>query len=223
MAKGSFPYVPYGNHLYNLVERPSAPDDEAYFAALGRFIASYASAEHSVHTVARKLSRLTDAKARIIFGGMRLGDLTERIRGLLRATRASDKKYNEIDACLIQLDLISEQRNKLVHRWVSYHDGLIWVSNITIAKVIGSSETISLRMSDFTNMNADCSAISYRLQFHGRVGDPSLLKWARSPWRYKPAQPDAGQKPRHKAPQSPKRQPLSSRERREAAMKKREN
>jgi hypothetical protein len=60
------------------------PENEPYFAALGRFIVSYAMAEHQVHLLARHLSRLSDAKGRIIFSSMRLSDLSERVRGLLR-------------------------------------------------------------------------------------------------------------------------------------------
>jgi hypothetical protein len=113
MAKGS---TFYGSSLYNMLQYPPAPpdSDDPYFAALGKFIASNASAEHTVHSTARRPSHPTEAKARIIFSGMRLGDLVERIRGLLRATKVSDKKYNEIDACLVQLEAISEQRNKLI-------------------------------------------------------------------------------------------------------------
>jgi hypothetical protein len=224
MAKGSSPYTYAG--LLGAFNTPPAPppNEEECFAALGKFIASYASAEHSVHTVARRLSRLTDAKARIIFGGMRLGDLTERIRGLLRATKASDKKYNEIDACLIQLDLIADQRNKLVHRWVHYFDGQILASNAGTAKVVSSTETTFFKIGDFSDMEGDCIAISYRLMHVGtKKLNPATMKWARWPWRYKPAPPGTGPKPPHKAHQSPKPRPPSSRERREAAMKKRDS
>jgi hypothetical protein len=221
MAKGSSPYTfaPFST----LNPQRSSPNEEECFAAFGKFIASYASAEHSVHTVARRLSRLTDAKARIIFGGMRLGDLAERVRGLLRATNASNKKYNEVDACLIQLDLIAEQRNKLVHRWVHYFDGQILASNVVIAKVLDSSETVFFKIKDFTDMDDDCLAINYRLMHLGEKPKPATMKWARWPWRYKPSQLETGPKPRHKVPQSPKPRPPSSRERREAAMKTRKD
>jgi hypothetical protein len=107
----------------------TVPEDEPYFAALGRFIASYALAEQQVHLLARHLTRLTDAKARIVFSGMRLGELSERIRGLLKVTKATAKRYNEIDHCLQQLDLIAPQRNNLVHRFVRYSEGKIIVTN----------------------------------------------------------------------------------------------
>jgi hypothetical protein len=222
MAKGSSPYS-YGlfDSLYKPDQPPDPPKEDECFAAFGKFIANYASAEHSVHTVARRLSRLTDAKARIIFGGMRLGDLSERIRGLLRVTKASDKKCSEIDACLIQLDLIAVQRNKLVHRWVHYFDGQILASNAAIAKVVTSFETEFFKIANFEAMQGDCLAISFRLMHAGTKANSSTMAWARSPWRYKPAPPDTGKKQRQKAPVSPKPRPPSSRERREAAMKRR--
>ena len=57
------------------------PESEpGYFAELGRMIAAYARAEAGVHVLARHLSRVPDAKARAIFGRMRLPDLIEVIR-----------------------------------------------------------------------------------------------------------------------------------------------
>jgi hypothetical protein len=154
---------------------PSPPKpDQPYFAALGTFITSYAGAEHQVHLLARHLTRLNDAKARIVFSGMRLGDLAERIRGLLRVTRAKSERFNEADTCLKQLDLIASQRNNLVHRFVMFTGEAIEVTNIVIAKSIENPETQTFSMADFENMESDCVAIR---------------KWIRQPWRYKPPQP----------------------------------
>ena len=100
--------------IANLLNPPSPQkEDDPYFAALGRFIVGYASAEQELHKLARRLSQVTDAKGRIIFSGMRLGDLAERVRGLLRVTNASEKLYSEVDTCILQLDHIGAQRNKL--------------------------------------------------------------------------------------------------------------
>ena len=61
------------------------PESEpGYFAELGRMIAAYARAEAGVHYLARHLSGLPDAKARAIFGRMRLPDLTDLIRQMMR-------------------------------------------------------------------------------------------------------------------------------------------
>jgi len=141
---------------------PPLPEDEPYMAALGRFIVSYATAEHQVHLLARHLTRLSDAKGRIVFNGMRLGDLSERVRGLLRVTKASPKRYAEADACFQQLDLISAQRNNLVHRFVRYHNKRILVTNIVIAKSIEAAEEQVFTKDDLEHMDGDCTAITIR-------------------------------------------------------------
>ena len=45
--------------------------DKTHYEALGRFVASFANVEGIVHVLARKVSGLSDEKARILFGGMR--------------------------------------------------------------------------------------------------------------------------------------------------------
>jgi len=166
---------------------PSSSEDEPSMAALGRFVVSYANAEHQVHLFARDLTRLSDAKARIVFSGMRLGDLSERIRGLLRVAEISTKRYTEADACLQQLDLIATQRNNLVHRFVQYHNKRILVTNVVIAKSVETAEEQVFTKDDLEHMDEDCAAITLRLALLcGREVTTPHKKWARGPWRYKP-------------------------------------
>jgi hypothetical protein len=182
-----------------------SPEDEPYMAALGRFIVAYAMAEHQVHLLARHLTRLSDAKARIIFSSMRLGDLSERIRGLLRVNKASQKRFNETDVCLQQLDLIARQRNSLVHRFVRYHNKRILVTNIVISKSIETAEEQVFTKDDLEHMDDDCTAITLRLRMLCGGGikiKPDVRKWIREPWRYKPPQPIRKPKRRPLAPQS---------------------
>jgi hypothetical protein len=202
--------VSYAAGLLNFLKTAVPPsEDQPYFAALGKFITAYAIAEHQVHLLARRLTRLNDAKARIVFSGMRLGDLAERIRGLLRVTKATTKRYNEVDACLQQLDLIATQRNNLVHRFVLYKHGQIEVTNITISKSIDTFEIQKFTIADFENMDSDCSSITIRLRIicGGTEASPELRKWARGPWRYKPPQPAQKPKQPRSIPRSQKRRP----------------
>jgi hypothetical protein len=198
-----------------MVITSTPPEDEPYFAALGKFIASYAAAENQVHILARRLTRLNDTKARIVFSGMRLGDLSERIRGLLRATDVSTKRYNEIDACLRQLDLIATQRNNLVHRFLQHKDGEIVVTNIILSKNIEVYEEHSFKLSDFEHMDDDCTAITIRLALAGGQRlqgiTPVMREWMRRPWRYTRAQPTPPKKSPPKAPKVPQRPPDTSR------------
>ena len=191
-------------------------EDDPYFAALGRFIVSYATAEHQIHGLARRLIRIADEKGRIVFSGMRLGDLAERVRGLLKVTKASEKLFKDVDSCVTQLDVISTQRNKLVHRFVFYMSGKgIFVTNFPVAKSTAAAEHETFTLTDLQNMTMDCSCVTFRLM-HVRAPKPktaqdrATLRWSRRPWRYKPPQPVQKPKQRPSALQSPKRQPPAS-------------
>ncbi|HEX7563032.1 MAG TPA: hypothetical protein VF396_07220, partial [Bradyrhizobium sp.] len=59
---------------------PEIKPDTPHYEALGRFVTTFATAEAAVHLLARHLSGLSDEKARIIFGGMRLPDISDIIR-----------------------------------------------------------------------------------------------------------------------------------------------
>jgi hypothetical protein len=183
-----------------------AEDTEAeYFESLGRFIASYATAEAAVHDLTRSLSKLSETKARVIFAGLRLGDLTDRIRAMLRVDNADANTISEINACLDQLDVIAGVRNKLVHRSVSYHDGKLMVSNASTAKTREGVELDQFVRKDLNDMASDCRRIFLRLL---NVAHPDLemMEGLRrfylivsQPWSYKPAQPAPRKKSHQKA------------------------
>lgn len=209
----------YRGLMNALAPKPTPPTEQDYFAAVGKLITDYASAEQAVHTLVRRLSKLTDEKARIIFAGMRIGEIADRIRGLLRVSKASQKRIDEINACLSQLDRISEQRNRIAHRWVHYFDGKLVCSNAVNAKSLPATEVVFFDIDQLRAMHSDCLAISYRLLQVGAKGQAKeTKKWAHSPWRYTRASQVPQQKQRQKARQSQRRQPLSSRQRREAAL-----
>jgi hypothetical protein len=87
--------------------------EDKIYAAFGRFIAAYAPAESGFHILARTLSMLPEAKARIIFSGMRLNDIIERIRAL---SKPDDMK--ELEKFISQVNIIWTVRDRLVHRYV---------------------------------------------------------------------------------------------------------
>jgi hypothetical protein len=109
---------------------PTPLEDTPYFAAVGRFIVAYANAEAVLHLTTRLLSSMPEDKARIIFAGMRLTDLAARLRPILLLEGNKSPRYKEVDACLTQLDIIATERNKLVHRMVSYSEKTIRASKI---------------------------------------------------------------------------------------------
>jgi hypothetical protein len=110
MTESEFPYAQGLLGIVNPYKIPETETEAEYFESLGRFIASYASAEASIHELARFLSKLSEEKARVIFAGMRLGDLADRIRAMARADKIDPTVQTEIDTCLTQLDLIGDAR-----------------------------------------------------------------------------------------------------------------
>jgi hypothetical protein len=177
------------------------PESEpGYFAELGRMIAAYATAEAGVHCLVRYLSGLRDDKARAIFGRMRLPDLTDLVRQMMRMNETPDDIYQEVDACLVQLKAIADQRHKLVHRMVEYAGSHLSVSNLLTAKSFAAIERDVFSQRDLLNMNGDCIAIFHRLlrviQPDGPDLGPEFPAFIRAPWRYKPTQRGSGKKQR---------------------------
>lgn len=82
------------------------PTDKSHYEMLGRFIAAFAHAEGAVHLVARELSGLPGDRARILFGGMRLSDVVDRLRQFINLDETNPETFAEIDDCLTQLTKI---------------------------------------------------------------------------------------------------------------------
>jgi hypothetical protein len=185
----------------NYAELLSKKEDEPYFAALGRFIVAYALAESSVHQLARKLSGLNDHKARVIFGGMRVVDIIDRIRRLLKLAKRSKKTCDAIEDCFGQLDAIGKQRDKLVHRYVDYEANALSVTNYLTAKSILNVEKELFTMTDLETMESDCWLIYSKLT-HYRKGrkssDPWRQKRIKRSWLYTSPKPNTPKKPPHK-------------------------
>jgi len=188
-------------------------DDKSHFQALGRFVIAYSNAEGIVHLLARKVSGLSDEKARILFGGMRLGDVVDRVRQFMRLDETEEEIYCEVDACITQLVHISEMRHKLVHRGVAYFAGALIVSNSMTSKSAKNSETDIFDVFSLRDMTTDCGHIFLRLTYvaDAEKVDHNLATQLKAlPWRHTHAQP----KPPNQVPRgisgSPKRQPDSS-------------
>jgi hypothetical protein len=166
--------------------------ETTYFAALGRMIAAYAKAEASVHMLARHLSGLPELKARVIFSSMRLPDLTDRIRQMMRLDAMPADTCQDVEACLVQLDAIASQRGKLVHRMIEYAGEGLTVSNIWTAKSLLAIERNTLSARDLQQMTTDLGAIFLRLLAvitpHMPLNqDAEIREMTRAPWRYKPS------------------------------------
>jgi hypothetical protein len=178
------------------------PESEpGYFAELGRMITAYARAEAGVLLLARNLSGMPDAKARAIFGRMRLHDLIELIRQMMRVDEKADDVCKEVDACLVQLKLIADERNKLVHQMVDYAGSHLSVSNLLTAKSVTAIKIDVFSHGDLQNMNIDCEVIFSRLLWvitpqTQTDQDTEFVAAVRGPWRYKSPRRGSGKKQR---------------------------
>src|SRR5262249_52963539 len=90
----------------------NSKEEGEYYAAFGKFIAAFALAEAGVHIAVRHFSGMSDAKARITFGGAPTSVLTWNLRQFTKGTEHSE----ETETLLAQLDAISDVRNKFVHQ-----------------------------------------------------------------------------------------------------------
>jgi hypothetical protein len=208
---------------------PEIKLDTPHYEAIGRFVTSFANAEAAVHMLARKLSALPDAKARIIFGGMRLLDLIDIVRQMARIDKIPDRQYSEIDTCLTQLNYIGTRRHSLVHRSSNFFDGKLMVSNILTSKAVTAAEIEVFEIELLSDMQADCNRILLRLRyaseaekFHQDLID-LVEAMKQEPWRYKHVPPKTPNLKSRDKSSKPSRQPRASRaSRRRDAMKRTE-
>jgi hypothetical protein len=196
-------------------EIPPGESEAEYFESLGRFIAAYANSEATVHELARFLSKMSEEKARVIFYGMRLADLADRIRAMLRADHIDTDTCDEVESCLTQLATIADARNKLVHRTVQYTLGKLTVTNAYSAKTREGIEFHAFFKAELEAMQTDCICIFARL-FKVARGSPKDLELApfnaflHEPWCYKPAPQAPRKAKRPEAPGLQKPQPNAS-------------
>lgn len=194
------------------------PNESALYEGVGRFIVAFAGAEAGVHLIARKLSRLDDEIARALFNGMRLSDMTDRTRSLLRikpedgtAPVLTEEATAIVKACLDQLGLIAGHRHNLVHRVTGCGAIGIFVTNILSSKSFEHSEFEIYALSEFTAMTEDCLDIFNqldRLATNNRVNE--ALKFGIPTWRYRPSAPASQNPKRRGVPGSPPRPPEPS-------------
>lgn len=172
-------------HLIKLLH----PSEDDYYAAVGKLITSYAKAEAAANIFTRKLSGLSDESARFIFGGMRLADLTERLKNL--AKYHNHESCEEIENILKQLDIIKSERNKIAHMEAEYKHSIgIELTNISTAKSLGNTSKEIFTIEHLSQMESDCIIIYFRFYMltHGELElSEEIINWLRSPWSYRPA------------------------------------
>jgi hypothetical protein len=196
-----------------LFNEPST--DKTHYEVLGRFIVAFANAEGVVHVLTRKLSGLSDDKARILFGGMRLGDVIDRLRQFMNLDDMPKETFDEIDDCLSQLAKISDRRHRLVHRGSRYSKDGLTSTNFMTSRSIQHIEIDNFPEQLLKDLMLDAAAIFLRLYAILRPEKASAQTLAimksRS-WQYRPAPPATRSRARRKTRAKRKPQPLASHE-----------
>jgi hypothetical protein len=167
----------------------SLNQDDLFYIAVGRLILAYAAAEAYAHLYLRFLSGISDKRARVIFAGMRLGDIKTRIRGIARLKK-NPEIAQEVDYLLSQLELIREKRDLLAHQvLIAEPIEKFSLTNALVAKNIRDVMRTPLTAEEMGDMRVDCDAIRLRFLFLRRSRPPSRQKVASlfPAWLYKPA------------------------------------
>jgi hypothetical protein len=190
---------------------PEIRADTPLYEAVGRFVTSYAHAEAAVHMLARKLSGLSDPKARVVFGGMRLPDLSDIIRSFIKIDNLPSKTEDTIDSCLTQLVLIGKRRHSLVHRSTHVFDNRMTVTNALTTKSVKATETEFFEVQELSDMQSDCGLIYLRLDeiFSPNPDRANRIKLWR-PWLYRHVPPKTPNLKSRATPEEQQRQPPAS-------------
>jgi len=180
------------------------------FAELGKMIALHTAAENAIHSLARELSGMSDAKARVVFGGMRTIDINERIRKILEIDQHEPEYIADITGCLAQFRVLSDERDKLVHRSLHYDSGGLvpeglQSQNFGTAKSLLHAEIRIYSLDILTEMQADLAEISIRLT--AALNRLTRIAPAKPhAWRYIPPAQERGNKAPSKFRARPKSQ-----------------
>jgi len=136
---------------------------------------------------------------------MRLVDVLERVRQLMKLENTDAGTVAEVELCITQLSNIADMRHKLVHRPALFLSNRLVVSNVLTAKSLTNFEVHSFNPQELANMALDCGSIYLRLS--ALIEPPQatvaeMLPHAKQPWRYKPVPLAPEKKSRPKAPEA---------------------
>jgi hypothetical protein len=168
----------------------SAADD--YFAALGRFIHSYARLEVGLHVLFRHCLGLGDAGRSLSAGESadRLMAMTSRVATARRLEQAT---IDEIQSVFSHIRDISKLRNSLIHRGAEIYGDDIISSNLMTARTVEEAEILRMNLTDIEAATSDCRTASLRLSAIVIPNAPNLNTDAAREalaraWVYKPLQ-----------------------------------
>lgn len=178
-----------------------------YFFSLGKFIHFYALAESHWHLAFRAIADIPEEVSRALVGNVRGGDLIGSTKRVAKIRKLGEEQLEELEYLSAQFNLISEFRDRLVHRSALPNIKIITSTNYESAKSLEDLEILEFTEYDLMYAAIDLTNIAARLslfvpELAARV-PPYSIDWYFEPWRYKRIQPQTpNRQPKPKRPQS---------------------
>lgn len=165
---------------------------QEYLATLGEFVDTYASIESLVHHSFRLFAKMNSEMAMAIKGAMRLSDLMTLIKRVMVVKKWLAEDCAEISGAFEQLNVISEFRDRVLHRGATIEkEGHLQSSNLATMKSFDLAEFVVFKVSDIENAAADLRQIRsriglvlYRRKITTEFSRESI-EAVRQPWLYR--------------------------------------
>jgi hypothetical protein len=133
-------------------------------SALGLLVSNYAKVETLLQVYARRLLGMDDARARIVFAGVRVCDLLTRIRGLQTVSQVDAATVVEYETLEKQIRRISEARHLLVHNGVSItEDDSVLSHKGLVSRAVDTFQEQYFTVEALTAIANDLGCIAVRL------------------------------------------------------------
>jgi hypothetical protein len=200
----------------------STESDNKFALALGRLMLAFADAESATFAVLRHYAGVSPKVARAIFSGsVRIRTMIDFIENIAHNTNMDAARRTDLQSVFSQLATINTARDRLIH-----HGGEIDIEFFQAGserKTITNKDRVgragkefvqTFAVSDLESMAHDLRLACRRLMPHWNKDGPFKLAPESDPpsaWRYKPEPPNRKKDSSPQAPESPKRQPKSSR------------
>ena len=135
-----------------------------YWAALGRFVASFAALENQIQLTLRHYTGVTDPIAQAVFSGVKAETGIGFIKRLHEALMVPDEDCEMLNHAALHLGKIRRIRNDLLHYGATYDTGGVFIiSNRLVAltekRIIETKITAGI----LDNMSYDLGMIEMRL------------------------------------------------------------
>ena len=162
-----------------------------HYQAIGKFITMYSMIESFFHDIFALYSGLDSDTSRAIMGGMRMKDVIERIKRLIKLRELDPRILLDIEQIDTLIDPLSQFRDKIVHRvWLQSDRGPVLL-NLSGAKSMATITQESVSTEDLNQKTRETLEVALRVMPHAITDTqweamPDLFRsMMQAPWRDK--------------------------------------